>query len=67
MDPAEALARLPRPYAVALRLRAGGAADALIAGRLGVEPEAVEPLLRIARAKLAAALEHPGDEHRDEG
>lgn len=54
MEPAEALARLPRPYAVALRLRADGAGDALIAARVGVEPEAVGPLLRIARAKLRA-------------
>jgi DNA-directed RNA polymerase specialized sigma24 family protein len=62
MEPAEALARLPRPYALALRLREGGAGDSLIATRLGVEREAVDPLLRIARAKLRAALEHPDDE-----
>ena len=57
MEPAEALARLPHPYALALRLRADGAGECLIATRLGVEREAVDPLLRIARAELRAALE----------
>jgi hypothetical protein len=44
---------LPDAYATALRLRAAGCTDEMIAERLAVEPEAVAPLLRIAEAKLA--------------
>ncbi len=39
------------------RLRGLGADDELIADCLGVEPEAVAPLLDIARAKLARIRE----------
>jgi hypothetical protein len=52
MDDPEALARLPRPYALALRLRDAGVDDALIAECVGVEPEALPTLLDIAAAKL---------------
>jgi hypothetical protein len=31
-----------------------------IAGELGIEPEAVPPLLRVAEAKLASLLAAPG-------
>jgi hypothetical protein len=52
MDDREALTRLPRPYALALRLRAAGVDDALIADCVGVEPESLPALLEIATAKL---------------
>jgi hypothetical protein len=52
MDDPEALDRLPRPYALALRLRDAGVDDALIAESVGVEPEALPTLLKIATAKL---------------
>lgn len=51
-----ALRQLPTAYAVALRLVREGAAPAEIARLLGVEPEAVEPLLDVARAKHAELL-----------
>jgi hypothetical protein len=52
----EACARLPVTYALALRLRDEGLPEDLLAERLGVEPEALGPLLEIAEAKLAAIL-----------
>jgi DNA-binding NarL/FixJ family response regulator len=55
---ARALERLPATYAEVLRLREDGEADEAIAAQLGIEPEAVEPLVRVAAAKLAA-LTHP--------
>ncbi|MGW2559136.1 hypothetical protein ACWCXB_07785 [Streptomyces sp. NPDC001514] len=54
-DPREdALARLPAGYALALRLRNAEVADEMIAARLGIELEALGPLLALAEAKLAA-------------
>lgn len=53
---ADTMARLPRVYSLALRLRAAGVSGALLAECLAVEPEAVGPLLQIAEAKLAALL-----------
>jgi hypothetical protein len=50
----EALAELPVAYAVALRMSAAGVST------VGVEPEAVEPLLRLAHAKLAERLDAHG-------
>jgi len=50
-----AMERLPLPYSVALRLRDAGIDDAVIAECLGVEPEALRPLMQIAQAKLEAA------------
>lgn len=49
-----ALQRIPRPYSLALRLRDAGVPDNLIADCLDIEPEALQPLLRLAEAKLAA-------------
>lgn len=46
------LRRLPEPYAEALRLHDMGQ-DGAIAERLGIEPEAVGPLIELAEAKLA--------------
>jgi DNA-directed RNA polymerase specialized sigma24 family protein len=56
----EALAELPVAYAVALRMSAAGVSTQLIAHAVGVEPEAVEPLLRLAHAKLAERLDAHG-------
>jgi len=50
----EAIEQLPGVYAEALRLRAAGLTWHDIGRRLGIEPEAVETLLHIAEAKLAA-------------
>ena len=52
MNRDEALAQLPRAHALALRLQELGAEPALIADCLGIEPEAVAPLLQVAAAKL---------------
>nr|WP_228820418.1 hypothetical protein [Nocardia abscessus] len=50
----QAVDRLPFPYAEALRLRAAGVADEVIAEILTIEVEAVGPLLQMAETKLAA-------------
>jgi hypothetical protein len=57
VDPrrAASLARLPLPYAVALRLRDAGIDDAVIAECVGVDLDALPTLMLIAEAKLAAA------------
>ena len=47
--------RLPGVYAEALRLRAAGLTWHEIGLRVGVEPEAMDTLLRLAEAKLAGA------------
>jgi DNA-directed RNA polymerase specialized sigma24 family protein len=52
MDRTAAIAELPEAYATALRLRDDDVNDEAIAARLGIEVEAVEPLLRLAAAKL---------------
>jgi hypothetical protein len=51
----EALDSLPPAYADVLRLRAHGLDETMIAAAVGVEPEAVGPLIEVATAKLAAA------------
>jgi hypothetical protein len=51
----DALDQLPLPYATALRLRDAGIAANLIVECVGVEPEALPTLMRVAEAKLAAA------------
>jgi DNA-directed RNA polymerase specialized sigma24 family protein len=60
-----ALDQLPEAHAAVLRLRDLGLSERTIAERLGLEPEAVGPLLRLAEAKraalLASARERPGD------
>lgn len=53
-DRESALRRLPRAYSLALRLRDAGVDGALIAECLDIEPEALEPMLLVAEAKLAA-------------
>jgi len=53
----EALRGLPEAYALGLRLRDAGTPAREIADRLGVEPEALGPLLTVAERKLAAILD----------
>lgn len=53
VDHSDALARLPRAYALALRLQELGADTELIADCLGIAPEAAGPLLEVAGAKLS--------------
>jgi len=55
MDRTSALERLPRSYSLALRLRDAGLPDDLIIECLGIEPEALGPLLLVAEAKLTTA------------
>jgi DNA-directed RNA polymerase specialized sigma24 family protein len=56
MDRKAALQQLPPAHAEALRLHDAGR-DELIPERLGIPPEAVGALLRVAQAKLASLLE----------
>jgi DNA-directed RNA polymerase specialized sigma24 family protein len=56
MDRAAALDELPESYAVALRLRDAGHDKNAIAAALGIELESVDPLLRLANAKLERLL-----------
>lgn len=56
MDRRAALAELPHAHAVALRLRAAGAEDRVIAVALGIADEAVAPLIDLAEAKLRRLL-----------
>jgi hypothetical protein len=54
VDQESALSRLPRTYALALRLTQAGADPQLIADCLDIELEAVGPLLVVADAKLSS-------------
>jgi DNA-directed RNA polymerase specialized sigma24 family protein len=60
MDLAAALDELPEVHAAVIRLHRAGIDAAGIAGELGIEVEAVPPLLRVAEAKLASLLAAPG-------
>ncbi len=57
VDRDHALAELPLAYAVALRLLERGVRNEDIAYGLGIEPEAVDPLVQLAHVKLAAVME----------
>jgi hypothetical protein len=57
VDRDEALTLLPFAYATALRLADQGVADTVIARAVGVEPEAVRPLLQVAHSKLDQIME----------
>ena len=59
MDQAAALDELPEAHAAVIRLHRAGMAPADIASELGIEVEAVAPLLRVAEAKLASLLAAP--------
>jgi hypothetical protein len=52
VDRDKQIRRLPLALAIGLRLHEAGAANALIATGLGIEPEGVPPMLELARAKL---------------
>lgn len=51
-----ALRRLPPSYSLALRLRRAGTPADVICEYLGLEPEALDALLRVAEDKLDAAM-----------
>ena len=59
MDLAAALNELPEVHAAAIRLHRAGVDAAGIATELGIEVQAVAPLLRVAEAKLASLLAAP--------
>lgn len=63
MDRKQAIAELPFAHAVALRLRDAAADDDTIAKALGIEPEGVPGLLRIADAKLSTELVRDRGDH----
>jgi DNA-directed RNA polymerase specialized sigma24 family protein len=56
MNRTAAIDELPDAYATALRAREEDLSNAEIAARVNIDIEAVEPLLRIAVAKLGAIL-----------
>jgi hypothetical protein len=51
VDPDDLIGRLPEAYAIALRLHERGR-DEAIAEQLGIAPQSVAALLRVAEAKL---------------
>lgn len=53
----EALSRLPSNYAIALRLRHEGMERDRMAAVLGIDVEAVGPLLALGEAKLSKLLD----------
>jgi hypothetical protein len=57
MNRDDALQELTTAYAVAIRLRDGGADHTMIGRALAVPPQAVEGLLRLADSKLATLLD----------
>ena len=57
MDQRDALDRLPEAYAKALKLQAAGADAASLAEAIGVAPEAVPALLKLAHAKRAVLVQ----------
>jgi DNA-directed RNA polymerase specialized sigma24 family protein len=59
MDRSSAIAELPSPYAVAIRLRDSGADAETIATALALDAEEVSSVLDLAEAKLAALVERP--------
>jgi DNA-directed RNA polymerase specialized sigma24 family protein len=61
MDRADAVRLLPEKYARALTLRDEGCDNARIAAALGIVPEAIGTLLRVAEAKLQQLLDNPPD------
>jgi DNA-directed RNA polymerase specialized sigma24 family protein len=65
MDLESALGELPEAHAVALRLYRAGADTPRIASELGIDIDAVGPLLRVAQAKLARVLTPEDSVDRD--
>jgi hypothetical protein len=56
LERVEAMRRLPSSYSLALRLHDAGLTNELIAECLAMEREALDLLLQVAEAKLAAIL-----------
>jgi DNA-directed RNA polymerase specialized sigma24 family protein len=59
MDRADAVKLLPEAYERALTLRDQGCDHDVIAAAVGMVPEAIGPLLRLADAKLQQLLDAP--------
>lgn len=59
MNRTDAVKLLPETYARALTLRDKGCDNDTIAAALGIVPEAIGPLLRLADAKLQQLLHAP--------
>ena len=59
MDRAEAVRLLPENYARALTLRDQGCDNAQIAAALGIVPQGIGTLLRLAETKLQQILDNP--------
>ncbi|HEX4099292.1 MAG TPA: hypothetical protein VHY21_01945 [Pseudonocardiaceae bacterium] len=59
MDLASAFEELPEVHAAVLRLHHAGSGAAGIAAELGIDVDAVGPLLRVAEAKLTRLLAEP--------
>jgi hypothetical protein len=59
MERERALRELPIAHSVALRLRAAGQTESLIADALGITVDALPSLLAIAEAKLSRLLAEP--------
>jgi hypothetical protein len=57
-DRRRAIDKLPLPYSEALRLRAAGIADELVAEILDVDPAALPGVYALAEDKIAGILEH---------
>jgi DNA-directed RNA polymerase specialized sigma24 family protein len=60
LDVQGAVRALPRAHAVLLRGALAGFDDAELAALVGVPPESVRPMLRLALAKLGGLLADPG-------
>ena len=58
----EAMRWLPEAYALGLRLKEAGTPEDVICDRLGVEPEALGPLLAVAEAKLTSILDRTDED-----
>ena len=56
LDVQDAMGSLPRVHLLVLRAALVGFDDAQLAALVGVPPESVRPLLRVAAAKLGRAL-----------
>lgn len=59
VDRSQAIDRLPKVYAEALRLRDAGVEDCIICEKLSIDGEALGPLLNVAEAKLLRLMESP--------
>jgi hypothetical protein len=67
VDRRSAIASLAPLYANALHLLDEGLSRLAIADRLGLDVDQVEPILRIAQAKLDRIMGDNADQHRQAG